>query len=198
VINFLNDSKELPFVKLKNYFNSAKESNQSFIDAMAVSSYSTSSGEVDSRFVNLKIVDDQDLIFFSNYSSEKAAQFITHTQISILIFWSAINIQIRMKGHIKKTSKNFNDNYFKNRSEKKNALAISSAQSKVIDSYDAVRKNYENAYRNADLKKCPDYWGGYKFKPYYFEFWEGHESRINKREIFYYSDDIWKNSFLQP
>ena len=44
----------------------------------------------------------------------------------------------------------------------------------------------------------PEYWGGYSFTPYYFEFWKGHESRINKREVFDQIDGVWKQSFLQP
>lgn len=198
MINFINDSKEQPFIKLKQTYNYARESEQGFIDAVIVSSYSVNSSEVDSRCVNLKIVDKQDLIFFSNYSSEKATQFTKHNQISMLIFWSSITSQIRMKGHIKKAPKGFNNDYFRNRSEKKNALAISSAQSKVIDSYETVKKNYENTYKNSNLKECPDYWGGYIFNPYYFEFWEGHESRINKREAFNKIHGLWKHSFLQP
>ena len=49
-----------------------------------------------------------------------------------------------------------------------------------------------------DLAKCPDYWGGFSFVPYYFEFWEGNESRINKRESFILVDDNWNKSNLQP
>ena len=48
------------------------------------------------------------------------------------------------------------------------------------------------------INKCPNNWGGFSCKPYYFEFWEGHESRINKREVFDKIDGIWKHSFLQP
>ena len=82
--------------------------------------------------------------------------------------------------------------------KKKNALAISSNQSKQIDSYNQVKENYDKSFKNNDLKKCPEYWGGYSFTPYYFEFWEGHESRINKREVFDKIDGVWKHSFLQP
>jgi pyridoxine/pyridoxamine 5'-phosphate oxidase len=103
-----------------------------------------------------------------------------------------------MKAQIKKTSKEFNQNYFSDRSEKKNALAISSNQSKQIYSYSQVIENYNRSLENDDLKKCPEYWGGYSFIPYYFEFWVGHESRINKREVFDITDGVWKQSFLQP
>ena len=61
-----------------------------------------------------------------------------------------------------------------------------------------IVKNYNKAYHEMDLTICPDYWGGFIFTPYYFEFWEGHESRINKREIFKKIDGLWKQSYLQP
>jgi pyridoxamine 5'-phosphate oxidase len=48
------------------------------------------------------------------------------------------------------------------------------------------------------LKKCPEFWGGYAFTPYYFEFWEGHQSRLNKREVYKKNDDNWKHLILQP
>ena len=56
----------------------------------------------------------------------------------------------------------------------------------------------KSSVTNDDLKKCPKYWGGYSFTPYYFEFWEGHESRINKRVVFDKIDGLWKKLYLQP
>ena len=107
-------------------------------------------------------------------------------------------MQIRIKATISKTSDEYNQNYFFNRSEEKNALAISSNQSRPIKSYIKVEENYNRTLKNDNLKKCPEYWGGYSFIPYYFEFWEGDESRINKREVFDQTDGTWKHSFLQP
>ena len=60
------------------------------------------------------------------------------------------------------------------------------------------KENYNKSLKNDDLKKCPEFWGGYSFTPYYFEFWEGHESRLNKREAYEKSDDSWKHLILQP
>jgi pyridoxamine 5'-phosphate oxidase len=154
--------------------------------------------EVDSRYVNLKFILNDEFIFFSNYNSSKAFSFNSHNQIAALLYWSSINVQIRMKAQIKKTSKEFNQKYFFDRSKEKNALAISSNQSKPIESYSQVKENYNKSLESDNLKKCPKYWGGYSFIPYYFEFWEGHESRINKREVFDKTDSIWKHSFLQP
>ena len=49
-----------------------------------------------------------------------------------------------------------------------------------------------------NLKVCPEYWGGFSFTPYYFEFWEGHESRLNKRNVYEIGAEGWGHSILQP
>ena len=198
MIKFTNDNLEKPYILFRENYYAALKKKQSSIEAISISSYSLTNSEVDSRFVNLKYVDDKRFIFFSNYESPKAAAFNSHSQIAVLIYWPSINVQIKMKAQIKKTSKEFNQKYFYDRSEKKNALAISSYQSKQIDSYKEVIATYNKVLKSDDLKKCPDYWGGFSFIPYYFEFWEGNESRINKREIFEKIDGVWEQSFLQP
>ena len=60
-------------------------------------------------------------------------------------------------------------------------------QSKKISSYENVVENYMKVQSsNIDKTIRPKYWGGYTFKPYYFEFWEGHNTRLNKRVILEY------------
>ena len=198
MIKFKNLNQDQPYLLLKLKYEEALSAGQSNIEAVAISSLNKNKNEVESRYVNLKFIINNDFIFFSNYDSPKAFDFNSHNQIAALVYWSSINVQIRMKAQIKKTSKKFNQKYFFDRSEEKNALAISSNQSKPIDSYSQVKKNYNKSFKNDDLKKCPEYWGGFSFTPYYFEFWEGHESRINKREIFEKIDGVWEQSFLQP
>jgi len=198
MIEFNNLNQEIPYLLLKEKYDKAVNAGQEGIEAIVISSFNNDINEVDSRFVNLKFIKNDEFIFFSNYKSPKAIAFNSHNQIAALIYWSSTNIQIRMKAKIKKTSHEFNQKYFFDRSEEKNALAISSNQSKEIDSYNQVKENYNKSLKNDNLRKCPEYWGGYSFTPYYFEFWEGHESRINKREIFEKIDGVWKQSIIQP
>jgi len=198
LIEFVNTNSAEPYVRLRKIYKKALNSNQKAIEAISISSYSNKAKSVDSRFVNLKIVDNTDFIFFSNYNSPKAEQFQDSNKIAALIFWNEINVQIRIKAHIKKTNEKFNNSYFYSRDLKKNALAISSDQSQKIESYDAVRNNYQEVLKSKNLKNCPKYWGGFSFKPYYFEFWEGNKNRINKREVYVNTNGCWKHSFLQP
>ena len=197
MIQYNNLSKELPYLVFKKKYEDSLNANQKNIEAITIASYSTFKKEVNARYVNLKIVEDKRFIFFSNYNSPKSHEFSAHNQIMALIYWSSTNTQIRMKACIEKTSKEYNRAYFAKRDKKKNALAISSKQSSPIDSYAALQKNYELVLQSNNLSECPDYWGGYAFTPFYFEFWEGHDSRINKRETYELQNDKWIHGFLQ-
>lgn len=198
MIKFNNLCQDVPYLRFKEEYDKALSAGQNIIEAISVASYCKSTAIVDSRYVNLKIIDNKDFIFFSNYDSPKSSQFDSHNQVSVTTFWNSTNVQIRMKAEIFRTSKKFNQNYFSSRSEKKNALAICSRQSKKIDSYEDVKKKYKEVVSNKDLNKCPDYWGGFSFKPYYFEFWQGHENRLNKREVFFYDKSGWEVYYLEP
>ena len=198
MIKFNNLSQEIPYLLFKEKYNDSINANQSDIEAICIASYSSKRKEVNARFVNLKFVNDKEFIFFSNYKSSKSQDFISHNQITALIYWNSINVQIRMKALIKQTNSEFNQEYFKQRDKQKNALAISSDQSTPITSYEDVYKKYDKSLENDNLTECPDYWGGYSFVPHYFEFWEGHKSRLNKREVYEIKNNDWIHSILQP
>jgi len=188
-----------PYKEFQKYYDYALSNKQSSIEAIVISSYNKTSNEVESRFVNLKYILNDEWIFFSNYNSNKSENFASHNQISALFYWNAIDVQIRIKAKIKRSSSELSDKHFDNRSREKNALAISSNQSKTIETYENVLSEYNKVIENKNKPlKRPDYWGGYSFKPYYFEFWQGHKSRINKREAFQLLDGDWHYSVLQP
>jgi len=199
MIKFINPNSEKPYSLFLDLYNQALANNQKGIEAISVSSYNQQMNEVEARYVNLKYIADNEWIFFSNYHSPKANQFESHSQVSILIYWASINTQIRMKAKIFKTSAEFSNEHFQGRTKEKNALAISSNQSKVIGSFEEVAKNfYETLESMTSETVRPDFWGGYSFVPYYFEFWQGHENRLNKRHVFELQEKEWVERLLQP
>jgi pyridoxamine 5'-phosphate oxidase len=89
--------------------------------------------------------------------------------------------------------------HFKSRSKEKNALAISSNQSQNIDSFDEVEMNFHQTLKSMTTDTVrPDFWGGFSLIPYYFEFWQGHKNRLNKRHTFEQKGGEWEERFLQP
>ena len=199
MIDFINNNQSYPYVLFRDFYSEALKKSQKNIEAICISSYDSKINEVQARFVNLNYIKNEEWIFFSNYKSPKAKSFENHNQITASFFWNTTYTQVRIKAKISKTDENFSDYHFNKRSIEKNALAISSDQSQQIDSYKEVKNNYEKTIKNIDSSiKRPNYWGGYSFKPYYFEFWQGNEKRLNERTIFEYVDGTWKKYFLQP
>lgn len=199
MIKFLNLNSEKPYIHFKDLYDQALENNQKGIEIVSVSSYDQKKNVVEARHVNLKYIVDNEWIFFSNYHSPKAHQFESHSQVSVLIYWPNIKTQIRIKAQIFKTSPEFSDEHFQGRTKEKNALAISSDQSQITKSFDEVAKNFHSTLKSMTAETVrPDSWGGYSFVPYYFEFWQGHENRLNKRYVFEQQEDKWEERLLQP
>jgi pyridoxamine 5'-phosphate oxidase len=198
MIKFKNLNEGAPYLLFKSKYDEALNAGEKGIEAISISSFNKKLNEVNSRYVNIKLVSNEEFIFFSNYNSPKAASFSSHNQIAALIYWPSINVQVRIKAKIKKTSCEFNQKYFANRAVEKNALAISSKQSKPIDSYNKVKENYSKSLKNNDLKKCPEFWGGYSFTPYEIEFWEGNKFRLNKRNLYRKDNTAWNHFILEP
>lgn len=199
MINIKATPNNQPYKLFCQYYELALKNNQQLIEAIAISSFDAETNSVDSRYVNLKYIIDEDWIFFSNYKSKKAKNFEGHDQVSILIYWDSLNLQIRMSGKIKKTKTSFSDMHFNGRSKYKNALAISSMQSSEINSFEDVKSNYLGVLEslNQDTSR-PDYWGGYSFHPTYFEYWKGDENRLNKRDVYEKYNNEWEHKILQP
>lgn len=86
MIKFLNLCQDAPYTRFKKEYDIAIDANQENIEAISISSYSTLTNEINSRFVNLKIIDDKNFIFFSNYNSPKSIEFDSHSQISAVFF----------------------------------------------------------------------------------------------------------------
>ena len=199
MVEFINISEEKPYQKFKDLYKEAYDKKQAAIEAVVISSFNSNSNEVESRFVNLKYIVNDEWIFFSNYDSAKSKSFKSHPQISAVFYWKKTNTQIRMKAKIYKTSEEFSNKHFASRSTEKNALAISSKQSQPIQSFDDIKAKYLATLDNKDLLQTrPSYWGGYSFKPYSFEFWTGNEFRLNKRSLYQKNNDNWDYCLLEP
>ena len=166
MIEFINPLNHEPYLRLKAEYDAALKNGQEHIEAISIASYSKDQEYVDSRYVNLKFIDGDKFIFFTNYNSKKSIQFRSHKQIAVNIYWQKTNTQIRIKANVRKLSEKYNNSYFRARSSQKNALAISSRQSQAISSYSKVVEKYEEVMKNDNLKECPSYWGGYEFTPY--------------------------------
>ena len=86
MIKFNNLNLETPYQLLKEKYDEALNAGQRCIEAISISSFNKELYEVDSRYVNLKFISNDEFIFFSNYKSPKALAFNSHNQIAALFY----------------------------------------------------------------------------------------------------------------
>lgn len=198
MIKFLGETNQTTDL-IKHYYNVALEKNEQYADACCISTISNNRNP-DSRFVNIKYIKDNQLIFFTNYNSKKSIQIALNKSASLVFFWKEINVQIRMQGEISMTSEEFSDRHFQQRSFDKNVAAIISEQSKTAKSYDQIVESYNTAkkyYADKPIKR-PKYWGGFEFNYKNFELWKGNDSRLNERYFYEKIGKNWECETLQP
>ena len=94
MINLEKISEKEPYKVFLDYHNAAKLNGQKNVEAISISSFNFENNQVESRYVNLKYIIDEEWIFFSNYNSKKASDFSSHDQISVLFYWDLLNVQI--------------------------------------------------------------------------------------------------------
>ena len=75
MITISNLNKSTPYAKFNFFYEKAKQNKQDAVEAIALSSFNNITNEVESRFVNLKYIIDDEFIFFSNYQSLKSQNF---------------------------------------------------------------------------------------------------------------------------
>ena len=180
-----------------NFYDEALSLNQINIEAVCLSTVSKEL-QPRSRFVNVKYINNDGIVFFTNYHGPKGNDIDFNNKVSLAFYWNVSDSQIRIEGHAKKLTSKVSDEHWSIRSPEKKALAVSSHQSKVIKTYEEVQKNFENALTKSDLSTRPDYWGGYVINPYKYEFWKGNNHRINKRICFELKENLRNKYIIQP
>ena len=86
MILFSKNIESEPQKKMLSLYQKARESNQKNIEAASLSTIS-SENTPHCRFINIKYVNENEFIFFSNYNSPKACDINYNPRVALTFFW---------------------------------------------------------------------------------------------------------------
>ncbi|XQW84130.1 pyridoxamine 5'-phosphate oxidase [Thalassotalea piscium] len=188
-----------PTELFKLWFKDASKSGILLPEAMSVSSVD-STGQPSTRMVLLKEFDDDGFIFYTNYGSRKSQELTGNNKIALLFHWNVLQRQVRVEGTVEKISREQSAKYFHSRDRGSQIGAWASHQSHPLANDNELKENvehYQNLFKDKEVP-LPEFWGGWRVKPHYIEFWQGRASRLHDRLCFQKQHEHWETFKLNP
>jgi len=187
-----------PFSLFEQWFDDANKAGILLPEAVSVST--CSNGQPSSRMVLLKAFDENGFVFFTNYNSRKSHELIENDKVALLFHWGVLQRQIRIEGTVEKVSTQQSADYFHSRDKGSKIGAWASKQSQKLSHDNELKERMERFQSEFSQGEVPhpEFWGGWRVKPTYIEFWQGRASRLHDRVCFEKKDNNWVNFKLHP
>ena len=189
-----------PFDQFQHWYQSYAELRIKDSNAMAIATVDYE-GFPSNRIVLLKAVENDELIFFTNYASAKGQDLLNNPVVSALFFWREQERQVRIQGKVVRISKEKSETYFATRPYLSQIGAAASEQSKPIASradLESKFSEFQMEYPEGSTVPMPENWGGFAIQPLSFEFWQGREGRLHDRIVYMLEGSEWTIRRLQP
>lgn len=189
-----------PFALARDWLAEAEETEPNDATAMALATVDAG-GMPNVRMVLCKQISDKAFVFFTNYTSAKAAELDAAGKAALVMHWKSQRRQIRVRGLISRASEAESDAYFATRSVFSRVGAWASDQSSPLAArsiLEARAAELEN--KLGDDPERPPHWGGYRLVPLEMEFWADGAARLHDRFRWTRKDEgaAWQVTRLNP
>lgn len=188
-----------PVAQFATWFTQANELGVPEPNAMSLATVDAS-GMPCQRAVLLKYFDEDGFVFFTNYSSRKAAHIAANPKVCAIFPWITLERQVIIQGRAEKISTAESLRYFASRPRESQIGAWVSNQSEVITSRKFLLQKLSEIrekFSHGEIP-LPSFWGGYRIVPQAVEFWQGGPARLHDRFLYQRDGGQWDISRLSP
>ena len=190
-----------PHIQFLNWFNHALEAKLHEPYAMSLAT-ANAQGRPHVRTVLLRGATEAGYDFYTNYDSQKGIDLAINPYAELLFYWQEQERQIRVSGRVVKISEEESTDYYHKRPRDSQIAAhISTPQSGVIANREELQQRFQTLHDEVEGKTelaKPEFWGGYRLEPDYYEFWQGRPNRLHDRITYERIDDVWNIQRLMP
>ena len=190
-----------PHEQFLNWFNAALEAKLHEPYAMSLAT-ANAQGRPHVRTVLLRGATEVGYDFYSNYDSQKGLDLAVNPYAELLFYWPELERQIRVSGQVIKISLDESTDYYHKRPRDSQIAAhISTPQSGVIANREELQTRFQVLQDSVAEKIAldkPEFWGGYRLQPDYYEFWQGRPNRLHDRLSYKNIDGVWTLQRLMP
>lgn len=190
-----------PHMQFLQWFNHALEAKLHEPYAMSLAT-ADAQGRPHVRTVLLRGATEAGYDFYTNYDSQKGLDLAENPYAELLFYWQDQERQIRVSGKVIKISEQESTDYYHKRPRDSQIAAhISTPQSGVIASREELQQRFwdlHNQVANQPQLDKPEFWGGYRLEPDYYEFWQGRPNRLHDRLSYEKIDGAWQLQRLMP
>lgn len=168
-------------------------------DAMTLAT-ATPDGVPSARVVLFKGIDQEEILFVTNYASRKGVQIQQNPAVALVFYWPELMRQVRVEGRAHKASDSESDAYFRARPRESQLGAWASDQSRAIASREELERRFievEARFAGRDVER-PAHWGMYRVRAYSVELWIGGQHRLHDRFVYVRGDAGWHAERLCP
>ena len=193
------DDPSQPLSLLDSWISEAKERGLVEPNAMSISTV-TPSGSPRSRMVLLKMVEGDEIGFFTNLESDKSLEIAGCDSVAVTMWWPEMERQVRIEGTAYQMERSQVEAYHHSRSRKSRIGAWASSQSREMGSKDDLRRRFEEfeSKFEGDEVPLPPHWGGFRIRVNRVEYWSGRPSRLHERIVLERGRDAWSQKRLYP
>lgn len=188
-----------PFKHFNDWYCEAKADQSLDAEAMALATADAQARPAVRMVYFRGLSDDKQVKFYSNYNSRKGKELAINSHAALLFYWYSLNRQIRIEGKVMRMPPDQSSAYFASRPLPSQISSYLSQQSCKLKSYEEFEQEF--AKRLEEIKSPlarPPHWGGYLLTPDRFEFYRGHQHRLNERLVYERNADGWEHYNISP